>query len=244
MSEQERVLAVLGGAGVVDAITWAWESAFQRTAKDYDPDTGHDQVWQGLTAHKLFCNRLDRVFHCRDYAVPPGGENVGRDVLGKGLLSGELDAMPSLRPGSVVRADDHSSPGWRFGEWRWLVTSFGFESIDKISWQSKTPTKQRAAARLGSQEEGLFPLPNSAITDSTLFIAHAINSDATDREAYLGSPRSTEHGGRPWHWRLRLGPPPAATTGGSVWPAVGDQLPEQGVTDADVQLKRAVGTGE
>ncbi|OLR91417.1 hypothetical protein [Actinokineospora bangkokensis] len=245
MTEQrERALAELGRAGVLAAVSWAWATAARRTAMDYDPATGHDQVWLGLTAHKLFCDRLDRVFHCRRYHVDPDGELVGRDVLGDGLLSGELDAMPSVRPGVVLRADDHSSPGWRVDRWRWLVTSFPYEGVDRISWASKTPTKQRAAGRRPPEDQfTLFTLGESEIDDSVLFIAHAINSDATDSECWLGRPRSTEGGGRPWHWRERL-VEPRPREAGRVWPVVGAPTGQRGVSDAEVQLKRVAGTGE
>ena len=245
MSEQDTALTALRRSGVVDAIRWAWSAAARRTGDDYDPATGHDQVWLGLTAHKLFCDRLDRVFHCRKFSVDPDGELVGRDVLGDGLYSGELDTMPSLRPGLVERADDHSSPGWRFDRWRWLVTSYGFESIDRISWQSKTPTKQRAAGRRPAADQySLFSLSEADIDDSVLFIAHAINSDATGSEVYLGKPHTTEGGARPWHWRERLEPMPLERESGRVWPVVGSPSAPQGVSDAEVQLKRVAGTGE
>ncbi|EWC62074.1 hypothetical protein UO65_2588 [Actinokineospora spheciospongiae] len=245
MSEQDAALAALGRAGVVEAIGWAWSAAARRTALDYDPTTGHDQVWLGLTAHKLFCNRLDRVFHCGDFSVAPDEERVGRDVLGAGLLSGELDTMPSLRPGLVERADDHSSPGWRFDRWSWLITSFPFEGVDRISWQSKTPTKQRAAGRRPSADQiSLFSLTEDDIDDSVLFVAHAINSDATSSEVHLGRPHTTEGGGRPWTWRVRLEPAPLEPGSGMVRPVVGTRAVPQGVSDAEVQLKRVAGTGE
>jgi hypothetical protein len=245
MSEQDAALAALHRGGVVDAIRWAWSAAARWTTQDYRPPTGHDQVWLGLTAHKLFCNRLDKVFHCGDYTVAPDEELVGRDVLGDGLLSGELDTMPSLRPGLVLRADDQGSPGWRFDRWRWLITSFTFEGIDKISWQSKTPTKQRAAGRRPAADQfSLFSLSEDDIDDSVLFVAHAINSDATGSEVWLGRPHTTEGGGRPWTWRQRLEPMPLAPGNGKVWPVSGNQAAPQGVSDAEVQLKRVVETGE
>ncbi|MFJ2672847.1 hypothetical protein [Streptomyces sp. NPDC087525] len=62
MSEQQDALEDFESSGVLSALVWANASGYRRTMQDYDPDTGHDQGWIGSTAHKLLCDRLDRVF--------------------------------------------------------------------------------------------------------------------------------------------------------------------------------------
>lgn len=241
MNEREQVVTALGRAGIIDAVAWAWSSAVLRTAQDYDHDTGHDQVWLGLTAHKLFCDRLDRVFHCRKYAVEPGGAAVGLDVLGLGLASGELDAMPALAPGAVVRADVTGSPGWRHDRWHWLISSFPFGGVRKVSWSAKTPAKQRHARSTAAEENTLFSVSELDIREAgvtPLVIAHAVNSDVTESEFHLGRPRLDA--GSPWAWLTRLDGRPA-DGGAKIAPSV----PAFG-TDAQVQLRthRRSGTGE
>lgn len=255
MSEEDRTLSALRRAGVLDAIAWAWTSAARRTRLDFDPDTGHDQVWLGLTAHKLFRDRMDRVFHCGKYSVEPDGQAVGLDVLGAGLQSGELAAMPSIRPGAVVREDLSNSPGWRHRDWHWLISSFDFGNLGRISWPSKTRTKQRAASQFAADDaEALFPLSTLGLTREmadrgVLMVAHAVNSDATETEAHLGRPRFNEDGGAPWIWVRRLDHAPWEGAGSRIRPFETDPIHSpDGPTapDAPVRLRstRLSGTGE
>jgi hypothetical protein len=241
MSERDEVVTALTRSGVLDAVSWAWTSAVRRTRLDYDADTGHDQVWLGLTAHKLFCDRLDRVFHCRKYAVDDAA--VGRDVLALGLASGESDTMPSLSPGAVVRADVTNSPGWRHDRWHWLISSYGYGGLRKVSWSTKTPAKRRHAGTAAYDDTGaLFSVSDLDLQSSgvmPLVVAHAVNSDATDSEFHLGRPRLD--GAGPWAWTHRLDTKPwspAAT--------ITRQPPAFRAPDPRVRLKerRRSGTGE
>jgi len=68
---------MLGDAGVLAGVRWAYLSATTRSLETYSEADGHDAAWLGNTRFTLFRNRLDRVFACERYAVH-SGENDAR----------------------------------------------------------------------------------------------------------------------------------------------------------------------
>ncbi|MDP9396643.1 MAG: hypothetical protein M3P96_01860 [Actinomycetota bacterium] len=256
MSERDQVQDDLGGAGVLNGLRWARGSAYSRTLSDYDPDTGYDQACLGTLAYKLMVDRLDRVFSCGKYGVDsPGEVGVGLDVVGAGLLPGELAAMPTFVPGTVERDDLNGSPGWRCGDWRWLLASCPFGTWRNIPWFKKSATKQRVARQAAPGQLTLTPdvldLPEvvDALADlaapgeprptTTLILVHAAEVETGAAQLLLGRPRMDDRGAEAWWWTLDLlsdlpgaaGRQPSAPTGPDG-PGAND------VPDAPVRLRR------
>lgn len=215
MGERERVIDDLADAGVLAAIRWAHQASYRQLWQDYDPDSGLDQQWVGLTAHQFVRDRQDRVFQCNAYAAPPGAEDVGRDVLAKSIEA-DFPSMPRLRPGTVERSDLHGSPGWRCGDWRWLMTSYEFGRLDHIVWSQRSETKDRVARQPYLDDEiGLFRLaellpPAESLSEeqrllrNTLVLAHAMDPDTGETELHLGRARSNDDHGSAWVWKVDL----------------------------------------
>ena len=216
MGERERVIDDLADAGVLAAIRWAHRSAHGQLWQDFNPEGGLDQQWVGLTAHKYLVNRQDRVFQCQAYAVPPDADGVGRDVLAAGMRDEDFRSMPLLRPGVVERSDLNGSPGWRFGDWRWLMVSCEYGRVDEIVWSHRSETKDRVARQPYMDDEiGLFKLiellpPAESLTEdqrllrNTLVLAHAMDPDNGETELYLGRARSNDDKGPAWSWKVDL----------------------------------------
>lgn len=215
MGERERVIDDLADAGVLAAIRWAHRASYRQLWQDYDPDSGLDQQWVGLTAHQFLRDRQDRVFQCNAYAVPPGAHDVGRDVLAKSIEA-DFPSMPRLRPGVVERGDLNGSPGWRFGDWRWLMASCEFGRADDIVWAQRSETKDRVARQPYLDDEiGLFKLvellpPAESLTEdqrllrNTLILAHALDPDSGETELHLGRARSNDDHSAAWVWKVDL----------------------------------------
>ena len=252
MGERERVIADLTDAGVLAAIRWAHRSSHEQLWRDFDPDSGLDQQWVGLTAHKYLINRQDRVFQCKGYAVPPGDGDVGRDVLARGMHEDDFRRMPRLRPGLVERCDLNLSPGWRFGDWRWLMASSEYGRVDDIVWSHRSETKDRVARQPNLDDEiGLFLLrellpPAESLTEeqrllrNTLVLAHTMDPDTGDTELYLGRARSNDDHGPAWAWKVDLLALPE-TARGDDFVSTSDTLPavDTGGTDAAVRMRRS-----
>lgn len=216
MGERERVIDDLTDAGVLAAIRWAHRSAHGQLWQDFDPDSGLDQQWVGLTAHKYLVNRQDRVFQCNGYAVPAGAAGVGRDVLARGMHGQDFRSMPQLPPGLVERSDLNGSPGWRFGDWRWLMVSCEYHRVGEIVWSQRSETKDRVARQPYLDDEiGLFRLaellpPAESLSEedrllrNTLVLAHAMDPDSGETELHLGRSRSNDDHGPAWSWLVDL----------------------------------------
>ncbi|WP_455353792.1 hypothetical protein [Streptomyces sp. SYSU K217416] len=266
MSEQQDALGDLESSDVLSALSWANASAYRRTMQDYDPDTGHDQGWIGSTAHKLLCDRLDRVFSIGRYAVEsPDAASAGLDAVAAGLAPGEFRKMPIIAPGVVTRSDVNGSPGWRCGEWRFLLASFVYGESDRIPWPEKSPTKRRIASQAKPDgwvdshptlpfDEELDPSlaaivqavseegDDSAAT--TLVVAHSVERELGIRELYLGRSRLNLKGGEAWYWKHDLLATDFGTPGTGPIPASPGPRPgTPGVQDAPVRLRREAREG-
>jgi hypothetical protein len=261
MSEQQDALEDLESSGVLAALAWANASAYRRTMEDYD------QGWVGSTAHKLFVERLHRAFSTGKHSVDsPESASVGLDLVAAGLAPGEHRKMPLIAPGVVAWSDLNQSPGWRCGDWRFLLTSFVYGESNRIPWPQKSPTKQRVASQ-GKPAGWLDPYPtlfgdesdslaavNLALREeaadlnaTTLIAAHGIERELGIRELYLGRSRLNRGGGDAWYWKHDLlATNPGTPTVGPI-PASPDPRPgSSGVQDAPVRLRRqsSEGSGE
>ncbi|MEU7120389.1 hypothetical protein [Streptomyces zaomyceticus] len=267
MSEQQDALEDLESSGVLAALAWADASAYRRTMDDFDPDTGHDQGWVGSTAHRLFVDRLHRVFSTGRHGVDsPEAASAGLDLVAAGLAPGEHRKMPLITPGEVVWSPLTQSPGWRCGDWRFLLTSFVYGESNRIPWPQKSPTKQRVALQgrpagwldphptLFDEDPGSLAVafealraPDAELDATTLIVAHSIERELGIRELYLGRSRLNRHGEDAWYWKHDLlaanpGTPTAEPIPTSPGPIAG--APE--VQDAPVRLRRqpSEGSGE
>jgi hypothetical protein len=218
MTEQERVLENLRKRGVLDGIAWAHGSAYRQVRQDYNPAGGHNQAWIGYNAHIYLLDRLDRIFQCGGYAIPPGADSLGRDVLADGIADRDFQSRPLLPPGTVIRRDLNGSPGWLASGWRWLLASYEFGQVSKIRWSERSETKQLVARQPhGEEDGGLFPLsalpglpPWEGLPDEerelrrTLVLAHAMDPITAEFELFLGRIRWNIDGGDAWAWRIDL----------------------------------------
>ncbi|GHA64599.1 hypothetical protein AB0R01_19215 [Streptomyces rochei] len=267
MSEQQDALEDLESSGVLAALAWANASAYRRTMEDYDPDTGHDQGWVGSTAHKLFVDRLHRAFSTGRHSVDsPESASAGLDLVAAGLAPGEHRKMPLITPGVVVWSHLNQSPGWRCGDWRFLLTSFPYGESNRIPWPQKSPTKQRVASQ-GQPTGWLDPYPtlfdeetdslaaaiealreeDAELNATTLIVAHSIERELGIRELYLGRSRLNRGGGDAWYWKHDLLATNPGTPTVEPIPTSPGPLPgAPGVQDAPVRLRRqpSEGSGE
>ncbi len=248
MTEYEEVLEDLTTAGILTGIAWALAASRRRLLQDAEGEPAYGQTWIGQTAHFLLCDRLDRVFSCEAYAHEGGAAGAGLDVLHAGLTSEEVAAMPDIAPGVVVRDGLNGSPGWRCGQWRWLLSSYLPRQVDQIKWALKRPTKQRVAQQgfgqatvphevlaLFEVEAAAFAAPADGIT--TLVLAHAFDVQDGTSEAVIGRSQFNPSGQAPWYWKEPI--PAAALAVGSetrretrIGTAVDDDA------DAPVRLRR------
>jgi len=252
VTEKDDALNELGAVDALNALRWAHRTAYSTVMNAYDPDTGHDQGWVGYTGYKLMCDRLDRVFSCKKYAVKSETDAAaGLDVVALGLTDPkDIDTMPRLKPGSVIRHDVNGSAGWRCGRWTFITASFAFGGIDRIAWPTKSPTKQRVASQ-GNPEQLTLPFEEFGLGEAfervmealqpegpVLILAHAIDTFTSEGELYLGRSAFNLRGTEPWFWKENLlkGSSPAS----GVRP-IDPKMPTgpiaNNVKDADVRLR-------
>jgi hypothetical protein len=255
VNEERDVVGNLGDAGVLAGVRWAYRSAVSRTLEDYSEADGHDATWLGITRFTLFRNRLDRVFACERYAVEPPEADSDLDVLYEELSDDDVDAMPRLAPGVVIRSDLNGSPGWAHGQRRFLLASCVFGDLDQLPWPRKSATKQRVA-----QQPSPDPAPQGSLFDGlaadevgglqavragghdldTFVVAHSLDPVSYRSELVIGRPRLNASGGAAWHWRhdlLDLAP----VGGGRRTDDVPSRVDPSDESDAPVRLRRPAG---
>jgi hypothetical protein len=247
----------LEAAGVAAGVRWAYLSAAARTLEAYSEADGHDAAWFGNTRFTLFRDRLDRVFGCGRYALPPGSAPTAHlDLVYAELSEHDRRAMPRLAPGLVRRANLSGSPGWVHAGRRFLLAACAFGKVDSLPWPQKSPTKQRVARQptpepppatlfddLADEElAGLIALMTQARTLDleTFVIAHSLDSVSGGMELVVGRARLNSGGGDAWHWQqdLLIVPPAGEGQGfgGRLEPSDPDPAP-----DAPVRLRRPAG---
>jgi hypothetical protein len=256
VSEQQDVIAELGAAGVLAAVRWAYLSATARSLETYSEADGHDTAWLGNTRFTYFRDRLDRAFACERYAVRPGGDDAGPDLLYAELSEHDVDTMPRLEAGVVRRSNLNGSPGWAHGNRRFLLASCEFGKLDQMPWPHKSPTKQRVASQpnpepsqptlfdgfageeIGGLEAALTVEPQ--LDKVTFVVAHSLDPLSLQIELAFGRPRLNTGGGQAWHWCQDLLDIPPANLGRRT-----DDRPVPGepntVPDAPVRLRRSAG---
>jgi hypothetical protein len=260
MTEENDIFAALKAASVIDLLDWASTTAFARVAQDYDEDAGHDQSVAGFLAYKYLLDLLDRATSSGKYALPEGASaDHGRDILRQGISTEAFEAMPRLDPDFINRSNFNGSPGWAFGDVRWLLQSCRFGDIDKLIWGQKSDSKLQVANQpFIDADTVLFDFadldmdePETVAIDefvgSTLILAHAFNRENGSFEVYIGRSRAPEHwGDGPWHWRRLIVSGGTGGAGGGMTPE-GPKLPgtppSTEVEDAVVKLRPAEGEG-
>lgn len=228
MSEQQEVITELGDAGVLAGVRWACLSATTRSLETYSEADGHDAAWLGNTRFTYFRNRLDRVFACERYAVPSGDDDADLDMLYAELSERDRTTMPRLAPGLVRRSNLNGSPGWAYGQRRFLLASSVFGKLDQVPWPQKSPTKQRVARQRnpeppqpslfeGFADEEIAGLETALAANSsdmvTFVVAHSLDPLSQQVELAFGRPRLNTGGGQAWYWRQNLLSTPPADGG-------------------------------
>ncbi|MBQ1017969.1 hypothetical protein KBX71_08835 [Micromonospora sp. D93] len=262
MTEDEKVVAEMTADGIVGALRWAVASAHTRAWADFDPETGHNQTVLGIAAHTLLADRQDRAFRLEKYISTDDARD--QDVLLAGLLPPEQGTM--LTVAGVERADLNNSPAWRYGQYRWFLSSFEFGKVHEIAWGRKSPTKRKIAAQTGSDSLDQFVLPgtyedrvgegldpvtlrellaaNERNSVLNIVLAHSLDPDTGATELFLGRPRLNIGGGKPWVWLRSLLPGDGGTGSGIRTDASDSTVPANSadVSDAPVRLRpRVVG---
>jgi hypothetical protein len=202
----------------------------------------------------LFRDRLDRVFGCGRYALPPGSPATANlDLLYAELSEHDTQTMPPLAPDLVRRADLNGSPGWARERQCFLLASCPFGQVDRLPWPQKSLTKQRVARQptpeppqaslfddvADGELAGLIAFVRQARTLEleTFVVAHALDQVSDRIELVFGRPRLNSGGGHAWYWRqdLLILPPADGRRrfGGSPVPDGPDKVP-----DAPVRLRR------
>ncbi|MBW4721978.1 hypothetical protein [Saccharothrix obliqua] len=204
MTEQREVLAEFDAAGVLAGLRWAYVSATTRALEDFSEADGHDAAWLGNTRFTLFRNRLDRVFHCERYAAPD--EHDGLDELYARLSERDIERMPRVAPGVVLRSNLNNSPGWAVGHRRFLLAAGEFGKLDDLSWGRRSGTKQRVA--LQREPNPVQPSLFDDLGDSTrpldldtYVVAHSLDPVSRQAELIIGRPKPNAGGGPAWAWR-------------------------------------------
>ncbi|MBF6342858.1 hypothetical protein IU421_10885 [Nocardia cyriacigeorgica] len=258
MTEQQDVIEELDEAGVLSAIRWAYLSATARLLATATDDTAFDdRGWVGYTRFKLFEDRLDRVFACERYSVGSGDRDVALDLLYSQLPKGEAGSMPRLEPGLVTRNNLNLSPGWAFGNKRFLLASAEFGKLRELPWPQKSPTKQKVASQVDPDpaQGALFDYPTDAeLRDSgtllsveteldmtTFVVGHSLDPLGGNIELGFGRPRLNSGGGQAWLWLENLLALPPST-GGQRADTSPQPTPADVEPDAPVRLRRQGGT--
>jgi hypothetical protein len=217
VSEQRDVISDLGQVGVLDGVRWSYQAAAARTLDLYSEADGHDSTLLGNLRFTYFRDRLDRVFSCGRYEVGTvDGLPVDPTEVYAELTQDQISSMPHLAPELVTRADLNGSPGWAFGEYRFLLSSSEYGQISTLPWARKSSTKQRVAkqrqvppgqdslfAGLADGElAGLEALVAAAfeLDMQTFVVAHSLDVVTQDMELVIGRPRHNGAGGSAWHW--------------------------------------------
>lgn len=248
MTQQSDVVSRFQAAAIFGGIRWAYGAASTRTLDDYSEDAGHDASWFGQTRYILFRDRLDRVFSCGRYALAATeDEQAGHDLVTVELQQHEIDTMPRVDTDLVHRSDLHGSPGWAFGDARFLLASCGVDKIDSLPWPQRSFTKQEVAGQPAPEPppslfddipdeekpELVHLLTAGALDLDTFVVAHSLDAVSGRRELVFGRPRLNRGGGDAWYWYENLLSTPPSIPGQQPVPPVAptpDDVPDAPVT--------------
>ncbi|MHA7268389.1 hypothetical protein [Arthrobacter sp. HLT1-20] len=251
MTEQNEIIGHLQETGILDATRWAYTSAVSRTLGDYSEDAGHNATWLGTTRHTLFCDRLDRVFASGRYQLRADSDpSSGLDLVYAELTERDKLTMPTLSPGLVQRSFLKGSPGWRFGDRRFLLASCAYGKISRLPWSEKSETKQQVAKQQNPDPhpslfddfeldgvEWLVPALEEVLDLETFVVGHTLDAVGQRSQLVFGRPRINAGGGDAWHWYENLDHTPP-TSGGHRLDQPQSPAPDLIIPDAPVRLRR------
>ena len=254
MTSEDDALESLGQSGLLEVLEWAVLVAFARTGQDYDEDAGHDQMFVGVLNFLYIRDLLDRATANGRYALPDGANNLGEDVLGRGITPEALRTMPLILPGRISRSDYRHSPGWAADGYRVLLQSFKYGEVDRINWGQRSDTKRRVASQafitqgvlFSGEDFGLGAIVGIPDGDGfegvTLIAAHSFDPITGKFELYIGQSKNPEfRGDSCWHWRHQLldGGTPSELTERGLPPVLPGDAPSMQVEEIAVRLKKA-----
>lgn len=254
MTSEDDALESLGQSGLLEVLEWAVLVAFARTGQDYDEDAGHDQMFVGVLNFLYIRDLLDRATANGRYALPDGANNLGEDVLGRGITPEALRTMPLILPGRISRSDYRHSPGWAADGYRVLLQSFKYGEVDRINWGQRSDAKRRVASQafitqgvlFSGEDFGLGAIVGIPDGDGfegvTLIAAHSFDSITGKFELYIGQSKNPEfRGDSCWHWRHQLldGGTPSELTERGLPPVLPGDAPSMQVEEIAVRLKKA-----
>ena len=217
MSEQQDLIEEFEAAGVLAGIRWSYRAATSRTLEIFSEADGHDAALLGNLRFTLFRDRLDRVFVCDRYELQPGSAATDHlDLLYAELSQDDIRTMPQLASDLVHRADLTGSPGWAFGQRRFLLAACAFDKLDSLAWPRRSGTKQRVAQQrqpnpaqaslfevaVDKEIAGLEEMLTAAyrLDLETFVVAHTLDVLSQDMELVLGRARLNSDGGEAWYW--------------------------------------------
>ena len=253
MTLEDDALESLDHSGLLKVFRWAAPVAFARTGQDYDEDAGHDQMIIGVHNFVYLRDLLDRATANGRYTLPDGANNLGEDILGRGITPEALRAMPQLPPGRVSRSDYKRSPGWAADGYRVLLQSFMYGGIDHIKWGERSKAKQCVASQSFITQDTLFTdedfglqtvagIPGDDDFEGvTLVAAHSYEPLTGRFEFYIGQSKNPEfRGDSCWHWRRLLldGGTAPGLTGGGFSPVLPGGAPSTQVEEITVRIKK------
>lgn len=251
MGEQREVLESLSDGGALAGMRWAYRAAVSRSLEQYNEADGHDSTFFGNLKYTLFRDRLDRVFSCERYAVSGSDSEAGQDLVLDQLSASDIATLPRLDADLVCRANLNGSPGWLYSGRRFLLASYEFGTIDKLSWTQKSPTKQRVARQrpIDPPQPTLFDELNAedvaavltASSDEldvpTFVVAHSVDLLSGQAELFFGRPCLDTSLDWSWYWRENLLSTPPSS-GGRRPNAAPTPTGPNDVKDAPVRLRR------
>lgn len=253
MTSEEEALESLDRSGLLNVLMWAAPVAFARTGQDYDEDAGHDQMIIGVHNFVYLRDLLDRATANGRYILPDGANNLGEDILGRGITPEAWRAMPQLPPGRVSRSDYKRSPGWAADGYRVLLQSFKYGGIDHIKWGERSEAKRCVASQSFITQDTLFTdedfglqtvagIPGDDDFEGvTLVAAHSYEPLTGRFELYIGQSKNPEfRGDLCWHWRRLLldGGTAPGLTGGVLFPVLPGGAPSTQVEEIAVRIKK------
>lgn len=250
---EDDALESLDRSGLLKVLKWAAPVAFARTGQDYDEDAGHDQTIIGVHNFVYLRDLLDRATANGRYTLPDGANNLGEDILGRGITPEAWRAMPQLPPGRVSRSDYKQSPGWAADGYRVLLQSFKYGDIDHIKWGERSEAKRCVASQSFITQDTLFTdedfglqavagIPGDDDFEGvTLVAAHSYEPLTGRFELYIGQSKNPEfRGDSCWHWRrllLDAGTAPGLT-GRGLFPVLPGGAPSTQVEEIAVRIKK------
>lgn len=201
---------------VIPSMQWAIATAGETAAKQFDPATGHTNRLFGHIKRDLIIDRLDRTFQTGEYLYSYDPESANDDSrLYETLSDTEIDSMPKVEPGIVVRDNRRQSTKWRFKRYCIYLHSFGSNEFYDLNWCTQksaikreiASTPYKAGGATGTQlaldldDEFLTASPKftnfSTPTEVSLILAYRSLADSL--AVGVGVPRNNTDGGTPWH---------------------------------------------